>query len=82
MLDTSERALDSGWNQCAAISDRARIKVGHRLIAIHREASSRFDANREAFQSGSRMWFTEYKRSGLDGGRVVDLERGEVLIGE
>jgi len=27
-----------------------------------------FDANREAFQSGSRTWFTEYERSGLDGG--------------
>jgi len=24
-----------------------------------------YDANREAFQSGSRTWFTEYKRSGF-----------------
>jgi len=29
MLDASERALDSGWNQSAAISGRARVKVGH-----------------------------------------------------
>jgi len=36
MLDTSERALDSGWNRCAAISGRARFKVGHRMIAIQR----------------------------------------------
>jgi len=30
MLDTSQRALDSGWNWCAAISSRARVKVGCR----------------------------------------------------
>jgi len=29
MLDTSDRALDSGWNRSAAISGRARVKVGH-----------------------------------------------------
>jgi len=29
MLDTSERALDSGWNRCAAITGRSRVKLGH-----------------------------------------------------